>query len=138
MSLLLFHLGNGAMLPLYGQAVVGAGKGDAALLTATTVEVAQAVMILAALIAMWMAAGRGYWLVLLISFAALPIRGVLAGSVIEQWGVWPVQALDGVGPDYKAWRCQVSSLDAVMGRRLKSSQVGWLSLRMMVLETRSE
>jgi len=29
-------------------------------------------------------------------------------------------------------------LDAVMGRRLKSSQVGWLSLRMMVLETGSE
>lgn len=29
-------------------------------------------------------------------------------------------------------------LDAVMGWRLKSSHVGWLSLRMMVLETRSE
>jgi MFS family permease len=96
-SLLLFHLGNGAMLPLYGQAVVGAGKGDAALFTATTVVVAQAVMILTSLIAMRMAAGRGYWLVLLISFAALPIRGALAGSVIEHWGVWPVQALDGVG-----------------------------------------
>lgn len=26
-------------------------------------------------------------------------------------------------------------LDAVMGRRFKSSQVGWLSLRMMVLKT---
>jgi len=32
----------------------------------------------------------------------------------------------------------VVSLDAVMGRRLKTSQVGWLSLRMMVLETESE
>ena len=39
-----FHLGNGAMLPLYGLAVVGAGKGDAALFTATTVVVAQAVL----------------------------------------------------------------------------------------------
>ena len=37
----LFHLGNGAMLPLYGLAVVGAGKGNPAMFTATTVVVAQ-------------------------------------------------------------------------------------------------
>lgn len=96
-ALACFHLGNGAMLPLYGLAVVGAGKGDAAMFTATTVMVAQAVMILASIIAMKVAAGRGYWLVLLISFAALPLRGVLAGTFIEHWGVWPVQALDGIG-----------------------------------------
>ena len=96
-ALACFHLGNGAMLPLYGMAVVGAGKGNAAMFTATTVVVAQAVMILASLVAMRVAAGRGYWLVLLISFAALPVRGVLAGTFIEHWGVWPVQALDGIG-----------------------------------------
>ncbi|MFV0922636.1 MFS transporter [Sphingomonas parapaucimobilis] len=96
-ALACFHLGNGAMLPLYGMAVVGAGKGDAAMFTATTVMVAQAVMIVASLIAMKVAAGRGYWLVLLISFAALPLRGFLAGTFIEHWGVWPVQALDGIG-----------------------------------------
>jgi MFS family permease len=90
-------LGNGAMLPLYGLAVVGAGKGNAATFTATTVVVAQAVMIVTSLVAMKMAAGRGYWLVMLISFAALPVRGLIAGSVIEHWGVWPVQALDGIG-----------------------------------------
>ena len=96
-ALACFHLGNGAMLPLYTLAVVGAGKGNAALFTATTVVVAQAVMIAASLLAMRMAAGRGYWLVLLISFAALPLRGALAGTFIEHWGVWPVQALDGIG-----------------------------------------
>jgi MFS family permease len=96
-ALACFHLGNGAMLPLYGLAVVGAGKGDAAMFTATTVVVAQAVMIIASLVAMKVAAGRGYWLVLLISFAALPLRGFLAGTFIEHWGVWPVQALDGIG-----------------------------------------
>ncbi len=96
-ALACFHLGNGAMLPLYGLAVVGAGKGDAAIFTATTVVVAQAVMIVASLVAMRMSAGRGYWLVLLISFAALPLRGFLAGTFIEHWGVWPVQALDGIG-----------------------------------------
>ncbi|KQM20425.1 MFS transporter [Novosphingobium sp. Leaf2] len=96
-ALACFHLGNGAMLPLYGMAVVGAGKGNAAMFTATTVMVAQAVMIVASLVAMKVAAGRGYWLVMLISFAALPLRGFLAGTFIEHWGVWPVQALDGIG-----------------------------------------
>ena len=96
-ALACFHLGNGAMLPLYGLAVVGAGKGNPALFTATTVVVAQAVMIVASLVAMRLSAGRGYWLVLLISFAALPLRGFLAGTFIEHWGVWPVQALDGIG-----------------------------------------
>lgn len=96
-ALACFHLGNGAMLPLYGMAVVGAGKGDAAMFTATTVMVAQAVMIVSSLLAMRMAANRGYWLVLLISFLALPVRGYLAGTFIEHWGVWPVQALDGIG-----------------------------------------
>ena len=96
-ALACFHLGNGAMLPLYGLAVVGAGKGNPAVFTATTVVVAQAVMIVTALIAMRVAAGRGFWLVMLVSFAALPVRGLIAGTVIEHWGVWPVQVLDGVG-----------------------------------------
>lgn len=92
-----FHLGNAAMLPLYGMAVVSAGKGDPAMFTATTVVVAQAVMIVVSLLAMRLAARRGYWIVLLVSFAALPLRGVLAGSFIQHWGVWPVQMLDGIG-----------------------------------------
>lgn len=97
LALACFHLGNGGMLPLYTLAVVGAGQGNPALFTATTVVVAQAVMIAASIVAMKVAAGRGYWLVLLISFAALPLRGFLAGTIIQHWGVWPVQALDGIG-----------------------------------------
>lgn len=96
-SLLLFHLGNAAMLPLYGLAVVGARRGDPAGFVAMTVVVAQAVMILAAIVAMRLAETRGYWLVILVTFIALPIRGLIAASVIQAWGVFPVQALDGVG-----------------------------------------
>ncbi|BAK84763.1 MFS transporter [Komagataeibacter medellinensis] len=92
-----FHLGNAAMLPLYGMAVVSAGKGNPAMFTAMTVVVAQAVMIGVSLLAMRFVARRGYWIVLLISFAALPLRGVIAGTFIEYWGVWPVQFLDGIG-----------------------------------------
>jgi hypothetical protein len=51
----------------------------------------------ASIVAMRMAEARGYWLVILITFIALPIRGLLAASVIQGWGVYPVQILDGVG-----------------------------------------
>ena len=96
-TLACFHLGNGAMLPLYGLAVVGAKQGNPAIFVAETVVIAQAVMILASLFAMRMAGTRGYWPVLLISFAALPIRGIVAAHLINAWGVYPVQALDGIG-----------------------------------------
>jgi MFS family permease len=59
--------------------------------------VAQGTMILASLIAMRLAEKEGYWLVLLVSFIALPIRGVIAAHLINKWGVYPVQILDGIG-----------------------------------------
>jgi MFS family permease len=96
-ALALFHLGNGAMLPLYGLAVVAAKQGNPAALVAATIVVAQATMILASLVAMRLNASRGYWWVLLVSFAALPIRGIIAASLVTSWGVFPVQILDGIG-----------------------------------------
>ena len=95
--LAMFHLGNGGLLPLYGLAVVQAHRGDPAGFVALTIVVAQAVMVVASLVAMRMADRRGYWLVMLITFIALPIRGLVAASVIQGWGVFPVQALDGIG-----------------------------------------
>jgi hypothetical protein len=35
--------------------------------------------------------------VILITFIALPIRGLIAANLIQGWGVFPVQALDGIG-----------------------------------------
>jgi MFS family permease len=96
-ALACFHLGNAAMLPLYGMAVVSAKQGDPAGFVAITIVVAQGVMIIASLFAMRLAEKEGYWLVLLISFIALPIRGVIAAHVINRWGVYPVQVLDGIG-----------------------------------------
>lgn len=96
-ALLAFHLGNAAMLPLFGLAVVGAGKGDPASLVAMTIIVAQAVMVVASIVAMRAADSYGYWIILLISFIALPIRGLIAAQTIDYWGVYPVQILDGVG-----------------------------------------
>jgi MFS family permease len=96
-ALACFHLGNGAMLPLYGLAVVANKQGDPAGFVAITIVVAQCTMILASLIAMRLAEKEGYWLVLLVSFIALPVRGVIAAYVMNKWGVYPVQFLDGIG-----------------------------------------
>jgi MFS family permease len=96
-ALAMFHLGNGAMLPLYGLAVVAEKQGNPASFVAITIVVAQSVMIVVSLIAMRMAEKEGLWLVMLISFLALPIRGLTAAYLISWWGVYPVQMLDGIG-----------------------------------------
>lgn len=96
-SLALFHLGNAAMLPLYGLAVVAAHQGNPAIFTAETIVVAQGVMVVSSVLAIRLLRTRGYWWVILLAFLALPLRGLIAAMVIESWGVWPVQALDGIG-----------------------------------------
>ncbi|MGC1303211.1 MAG: MFS transporter [Caulobacteraceae bacterium] len=94
--LVMFHLGNGAMLPLYGLAVVQAHKADPAMFAAMVVVVAQVVMVVASLVGARLIKARGYWLVVLVTFAVLPLRCVLAASLITFWGVFPVQVLDGI------------------------------------------
>lgn len=92
-----FHLGNGAMLTLYGFAVVTGSKTDPAVFTATTIMVAQGVMTVASLAAVRLIERSGYWPVLLIAFAALPARALVAANLIGWWGLLPVQLLDGIG-----------------------------------------
>lgn len=96
-ALALFHLGNAAMLPLYVLAFVANKQGDPASFVALTIVVAQGVMIIVSLIAMRMAEKEGLWFVLLVSFVALPIRGLISAFVVNRWGVYPVQILDGIG-----------------------------------------
>ncbi|WP_369931232.1 MFS transporter [Xanthomonas sp. NCPPB 2632] len=96
-ALALFHLGNAAMLPLYGLAVVAGGQADPSAFTALTIIIAQLVMVVASLVAMRMIRTTGYWWVILITFLALPVRGLVAALFIGHWGVYPVQMLDGIG-----------------------------------------
>jgi len=97
LALAIFHLGNGAVVPLYGLAAVAGGQANGPTFVATTIVVAQATMIVASIGAMRAAEARNYWPVLLASFLALPFRGVLAYVLSGWWGVVPVQILDGVG-----------------------------------------
>jgi MFS family permease len=115
-ALALFHLGNGAMLPLYGMAVVNAHEGDPAIFTAKTVVVAQLVMIVTSYIAMRSLRRHGHWTIILVTFLALPVRGVVAALVIKSWGVWPVQALDGI-----AAGLQSVAVPALVARLLEGS-----------------
>jgi MFS family permease len=95
-TLLLFHLGNAAMLPLLGQSLAAQGA-DPSAYTSATIIVAQLAMIPMALLAAWLADKRGYWLVFVLALAALPVRGVIAALVTGPIGLVPVQMLDGVG-----------------------------------------
>jgi len=96
-TLTLFHLGNAAMLPLLGQAVVAQGASNPSAFTGATIVVAQTTMVPVALLAARLAETRGYWFVFLLALIALPVRGVTAALAIDPLGLWPVQFLDGIG-----------------------------------------
>ena len=96
-ALAAFHLGNAAIIPLYGLAAVADGQAKGPEFVATTIVIAQAVMTVTSIVGMRAAEGRSYWPVMLASFLVLPVRGVLAFFLAGWWGVLPVQILDGIG-----------------------------------------
>jgi MFS family permease len=96
-ALAAFHLGNASIVPLYGLAAVADQQANGPSFVATTIVVAQGVMVIAAIVGMRIAGNRGYWSVLLASFLVLPIRGVIACSLGGWSGVIPVEILDGIG-----------------------------------------
>ena len=95
-TLMLFHLGNAAMLPLLGQSLAARG-GDPSAYTSATIVVAQLTMVPMAIFAARLAEARGYWIVFLLALLALPVRGAVASLVTGPIGLTPVQMLDGVG-----------------------------------------
>ncbi|RFC64132.1 MFS transporter [Fulvimarina endophytica] len=95
--MMLFHLGNGAMLPLLGLRVAADGSFDPAAYTAATIIIAQLTMIPLALLASRVARARGYFIVFLAALVALPVRGLVAGLYGDLYSLVPVQILDGVG-----------------------------------------
>ena len=72
LTLAIFHLGNAAIVPLYGLAALAEGQANGPSFVATTVVVAQGVMVATSLVAMHVANKRNYWPVILVSFMFLP------------------------------------------------------------------
>src|SRR6476646_8188608 len=92
----LFHFANAPMLPLLAQKLALAHPGEETALTSACIITAQLVTIPTALLVGWRANIWGRKCLLLVGFAALPIRGVL--YTISDNAVWlvSVQILDGV------------------------------------------
>jgi MFS family permease len=94
--LLLFHLANSAMLPLVGSVVTMRSAHWATLIIAACIVVPQ--LIVAAL-SPWIGRRAEIWgrrPLLLIGFAALPIRGLLFAGIANPSLLLAVQLLDGV------------------------------------------
>jgi predicted MFS family arabinose efflux permease len=93
--LLLFHLANSAMLPLMGSVVTMRSSQWATVIIAACIVVPQLVV---AALSPWIGTRAQVWgrrPLLLIAFAALPIRGVLFASVTNPTLLLAVQLLDG-------------------------------------------
>ena len=97
LALAIFHLGNAAIVPLYGMSATSDGKANGPGFVATIIVIAQGIMVVTSIVGMRVAEKRNYWLILLISFLVLPLRGILAFFFTGWWGVVPVEILDGVG-----------------------------------------
>jgi MFS family permease len=94
--LLLFHLANSAMLPLVGSVVTMRSSQWATVIIAACIVVPQLVV---ATLSPWVGTRARIWgrrPLLLIGFAALPIRGILFATVTDPSLLLAVQLLDGV------------------------------------------
>jgi predicted MFS family arabinose efflux permease len=96
-SVVLFHFGNAAMLPLAGQVLAKAHPGaDTAALSACIIA-AQLVMVgVAAAVGKAMQRGIGRKTIFLVALAVLPVRGILFSFTTNPIGVVAIQLLDGV------------------------------------------
>jgi MFS family permease len=93
---MLFHVANGAMLPLVGSAVTARSSAWAAALIAVCIIVPQLIVALISPSVGQFAQNWGRRPALLIGFGALPLRAVLLGWTNDPYVIVAVQMLDGV------------------------------------------
>ena len=93
---LLFTLGNAAMLPLIGNTLTKTVGSEASLVIAACIVVPQLIVALASPAIGRLAEARGRRIVLLLGFLTLPIRGLVFAATASPVPVVLVQALDGI------------------------------------------
>ncbi len=96
-SVVLFHFGNAAMLPMAGQVLAVAHPGSDTIALSACIIAAQLVMVGVAW-AVGRASGRGIGRkpIFLLALAVLPVRGVLFSFTSSPYAVVAIQLLDGV------------------------------------------
>jgi MFS family permease len=92
----LFHFANAPMLPLLGQKLALAHKGEETLLMSAAIATAQVSMIPTALLVGRLARRLDHKSLLLVAFASLPLRGVLLTLSDDRGYLIAVQVLDGI------------------------------------------
>jgi MFS family permease len=95
-SMAMFHLANGAMLPLVGQKMGLSDKKNSALYLSGAIIIAQGVMIFVASIA-GRNADHGRKKIMLIAFLLLPLRAFLFSIIGDPFLLSFFQILDGIG-----------------------------------------
>ncbi|MFC4706271.1 MFS transporter [Paraburkholderia caffeinitolerans] len=96
-TVVLFHFGNAAMLPLAGQMIAKAAPGQDIVGLGACMIAAQLVMVaVAASVGRAVRAGVGRRKIFLVALAVLPVRGLLFALTDNPWAVIGIQLLDGV------------------------------------------
>jgi len=96
-SVVLFHFGNAAMLPMAGQVLAIAHPGSDTIALSACIIAAQLVMVgVAWAVGRASARGTGRKTIFLVALAVLPVRGVLFSFTTSPYGVVAIQLLDGV------------------------------------------
>ncbi len=96
-SVVLFHFGNAAMLPMAGQVLALKHPGEDTIALSACIIAAQLVMVgVAWAVGRASARGIGRKTIFLVALAVLPVRGVLFSFTTSPYGVVAIQLLDGV------------------------------------------
>ncbi len=124
----LFHLANAAMLPLVATEVTRAAGSRANLVIAACIVAPQAVV---ALVSPWVGRRADLWgrrPVLLLGFAALPLRGLLLAAAQDPAWVVAVQVLDGISAAALGVMMPLVAADLTRGTGRFSAALGVLGL----------
>jgi MFS family permease len=95
-AMALFHLSNGAMLPLLGQKMGLADAKNSSLYLSAAIIMAQGVMVFVAKYA-GTAVENGRKKILLAAFVLLPVRALLFAFIANPYALTAIQLLDGLG-----------------------------------------